>query len=270
MWITELPTSGQPKCGQFPRLCTELSTIDPREIGYESRYTPLRAIMAGIFHISTAIHSVAQDFGGAVIHSHPQCVKDGDGCGYLTELSTSGCGRILVHRLSRCYPPLIHRLSTILWIKRDPRGQRAVRRGERYTQDLDLGVSGSTLCGEINAKTELPSGRRVHSAGLRSVRRVGRRGGCVCLCLRFTTNPRHALRITRYASRITRYASRLPPSSSKNGPLQAKNEGDHAAVSYSGRLPCFLRGLFTTLSSSMSKPRMRRSRVSLGLITSST
>ena len=217
MWITELPTSGQPKCGQFPRLCTELSTIDPREIGYESRYTPLRAIMAGIFHISTAIHSVAQDFGGAVIHSHPQCVKDGDGCGYLTEFSTSGCGRILVHRLSRCYPPLIHRLSTILWIKGIPGESVRCGGGERYTQDLDLGVSGSTLCGEINAKTGLPSGRRVHSAGLRSVRRVGRRG-CVCLCLRFTTNPRHA-----YASQDTRHA--CPRSSSKNGPYTPKMKG---------------------------------------------
>jgi len=39
---------------------------------------------------------------------------------------------------------------------------------------------------------------------------------------------------------------------------------------YSGRFPCFLRGEFTILFSSMAKLRMRRSRVSLGLMTSST
>ena len=263
MWITELPTSGQPKCGQFPRLCTELSTIDPREIGYESRYTPLRAIMAGIFHISTAIHSVAQDFGGAVIHSHPQCVKDGDGCGYLTELSTSGCGRILVHRLSRCYPPLIHRLSTILWIKGIP--GESVRCGGG-SDILRTWIWASPALRSVARLTRRRSYLPVVGFTAPVFGRFGVPGvEEVVFVFAFGLQPTHA---TRYASRDTRHA--CPRSSSKDGPLHAKNEGDHAAVSYSGRLPCFLRGLFTTLSSSMSKPRMRRSRVSLGLITSST
>ena len=51
------------------------------------------------------------------MNSHPQCVKDEDGCGYPEWLSTSPRDQFLVHRLSRCYPLLIHGLSTILWIK---------------------------------------------------------------------------------------------------------------------------------------------------------
>ena len=84
----------------------------------ESRCAALKTDLGVVFHVSTVIHSVVRGFGGTVVNSHPQCVKDGDGCGYPAGLSTSPRGRILIHRLSRCYAQLIHGLSTILWINR--------------------------------------------------------------------------------------------------------------------------------------------------------
>lgn len=60
-------------------------------------------------------------FGRWVMNSRPQCVKDGDGCGYPSQLCTAIRGRILVHRLSRGCAPVIHGLSTILWIRATPR-----------------------------------------------------------------------------------------------------------------------------------------------------
>lgn len=200
MWITESPTSSWVECGQFPRLCTELSTIDPREIACKCWYTALRAIIAGIFHISTVIHSVAQDFGGAVMHSHPQCAKVEDGCGYPTELSTSGCVRILIHRLSRGYPPLIHELSTILWIKGISEKSARCRRGSDI---LKAWIRASSA---LRSVTRLMR-RRSYFPVVELVASVfGRFGveGRVCLCF--------GLRITNYASRSLPQQSRaIPP-----------------------------------------------------------
>ena len=103
-----------------------------KRFAVESRYAALRTDLGVVFHVSTVIHSVARRFGGAVMNSHPQCVKDGDGCGYPAELSTSPCSGILVHRLSRCYARLIHGLSTILWTSEILGREETLERGAIY------------------------------------------------------------------------------------------------------------------------------------------
>ena len=85
-----------------------------------SRYTALRAHERWFFHVSTGIHSRTGGLAPMIMNSRPQCVKDGDSCGYPPELCTGARRRFFVHGLSRCYAPLIHELSTTLWITIGP------------------------------------------------------------------------------------------------------------------------------------------------------
>jgi hypothetical protein len=103
-----------------------------KRFAVESRYAALRADLRVVFHVSTVIHSVTRGLRGAVMNSHPRCVKGGDGCGYPAELSTSPHGGILIHRLSRCYAPLIHGLSTILWTSEILGREETLERGAIY------------------------------------------------------------------------------------------------------------------------------------------